>query len=226
MTNDAFARDHVARNLETYDAIADHYDGVTAAPAIRAWKEASMRRFAAYLPGTRVLVPGCGEGRDSRYLQSLDLEPLSFDLSSRMLALARGKDPHGRYTCLDLRDMNRLPAGAFDGIWASGCLYHLTKAEFIDCIAACRALLAHSGVLYVSMKEGQGERYEEPTLGPRYPGGDAARALLRGVRFYAYYQRDELLAALAGFDVLHEQRVEPAEGGFEFWLRKSDACAG
>ena len=109
--------------METYDAIADHYDGVTATPAIRAWKEDSMRRFAGYLAGTRVLVPGCGEGRDSRYLRSLDLDPLSFDLSSHMLALAQSKDPDGAYTCLDLRDMNRLPAGAFDGVLAIGCLY-------------------------------------------------------------------------------------------------------
>ena len=100
---------------------------------------------------------------------------------------------------------------------------HLTKAEFVDCIATCRALLAGDGILYVSMKEGEGERYEEPTLGHRYPGGAAARTLLKGVRFYAYYRHEELLDALAGFDLLHEQRVEPAEGGFEFWLRKSRA---
>lgn len=213
------ARDHIAQNVATYDAIADHYDSVTGAPQLRAWKEASMRRFAGYLSGTRVLVPGCGEGRDSRYLASLHLEPLSFDLSPRMLMLARSRDPHGDYVTLDLRDMGRLPAG-FDGIWASGCLYHLTKAEFVDCIATCHALLADGGVLYVSMKEGQGERFEEPTLGHRYPGGDAARMLLRGTRFYAYYRREELLDALAGFDLLHEQRVEPGEGAFEFWLRK------
>lgn len=212
-------RDHIAQNVATYDAIADHYDLVTGTPQVRAWKEASMRRFAGYLPGSRILVPGCGEGRDSRYLKSLALEPLSFDLSLRMLQLARSKDPDGAYVQLDLRDMGRLAAG-FDGIWASGCLYHLTKAEFVDCIATCHALLGDGGILYVSLKEGEGERYEEPTLGSRYPGGDAARTRLRGVRFYAYYRRDEILEAMAGFDLLHEQRFEPGEGSFEFWLRR------
>jgi hypothetical protein len=70
------------------------------------------------------------------------------------------------------------------------------------------------------MKEGQGERYEE-TLGPRYPGGAEARALLNGRRFYAYYEHDELLKALDGFALVAERRVEPAEGGFELWLRKA-----
>jgi hypothetical protein len=111
------------------------------------------------------------------------------------------------------------PGGSFDGIWASGCLYHLSKAEFVQCVATCKSLPSKAGVLYVSMKEGRGERYEE-MLGPRYPGGAEAKALLHGRRFYAYYERGELLKSLDDFTLLTEQRVEPAEGGFELWLRK------
>jgi len=44
---------------------------------------------------------------------------------------------------------------------------------------------------------------------------------LRGKRFYAYHGTDELITRLQGFELLHEQRVEPSEGGFELWLRRS-----
>jgi hypothetical protein len=46
--------------------------------------------------------------------------------------------------------------------------------------------------------------------------------LLQGRRFYAYYGHEELLAHFRGFELLLERRLLPAEGGFEFWLRKSD----
>jgi 2-polyprenyl-3-methyl-5-hydroxy-6-metoxy-1,4-benzoquinol methylase len=210
--------DHVTQNMETYNSIAEHYY-VTATPELRAWKEESMRRFAAFLPGANVIVPGCGDGRDSRFLASLGLQVTSFDLSDAMLRIAREQDPAGTYLEFDFRDMANL-RGPFDGIWASGCLYHLTKAEFAQCVTTCKSLLSKGGVLYVSMKEGERERYEE-MLGPRYPGGAEAKALLHGKRFYAYYGRDELLKALDGFDLLAERRVEPAEGGFELWLRKA-----
>jgi SAM-dependent methyltransferase len=217
-TTDDRRSDHVAESIKTYDSIAEHYH-LTATPELRAWKEASMRRFLGYLPGGSVLVPGCGDGRDSRYLASLGASVTSFDLSDSMLTIASRRHPEGSYLRLDFRDMAQL-SGPFDGIWASGCLYHLTKAEFRRCVATCRSLLASRGVFYLTMKEGSGEHYEAAP-GPNYPGGADARALLRGARFYAYYGREELLQLLYGFDLLHEQRVIPSEGGFELWLRKA-----
>ena len=181
-----------------------------------------MRKFAAYLAGKRVLVPGCGDGRDSRFLGSLGLAITSFDLSEEMLKIAMDQDPGGSYALMDLRDIDRC-AGPYDGIFASGCLYHLTKREFGQCVQSCRDLLSSAGVFYLNMKEGQGERFEDKP-GPRYPGGVEAQRRLRGRRFYAYYQRDELVAALQGFELLHEQRLLPGDGGFEFWLRKASGA--
>lgn len=177
-----------------------------------------MRRFSGYLAGKGVLVPGCGDGRDSRFLAFLGLKITSFDLSEEMLNIARAGDPRGRYTLMDLRDIDKC-SGPYDGIFASGCLYHLTKPEFAQCVESCRALLSPAGVLYFNMKEGQGERFEDKP-GPRYPGGAEARERLQGKRFYAYYQREELLLVLKDFEILHEQKLLPGDGGFEFWARK------
>jgi len=218
MQNEQNKGDHVAQTIATYNLIAPDYK-LTATPEMRAWEEESMRRFAGYLGGSRVLAPGCGDGRDSRFLVSLGLTVTSFDLSEEMLKIARSQDPNGSYVRMDLREIDRLPGG-YDGVFASGCLYHLTKAEFSEWVESCRTLLSPAGVLYLNMKEGKGERFEEKP-GPRYPGGEEARLRLQGKRFYAYYQRDELAEALRGFDILHEQKLIPADGGFEFWLRKS-----
>ena len=212
--------DHVAQTIATYNRIASDYK-LTATPEMRAWEEASMRRFGGYLLGNRVLVAGCGDGRDSRFLHSLGLTVSSFDLSEEMLKIAVAQDPDGNYSHLDLREISRC-VGPYDGIHASGCLYHLARPEFRTCIEDCRELLSPDGVFYFNMKEGSGERFEERP-GPRYPGGAEARERLQGRRFYAYYQREELLAALGGFEILYEQELLPGDGGFEFWVRRSAA---
>jgi SAM-dependent methyltransferase len=209
--------DHVTQTIATYNVIAPDYK-LTATREMRAWEEKSMRLFCSYLTGTRVLVPGCGDGRDSRFLGSLGMAITSFDLSPEMLKIATAQDPEGNYSLLDLREIRNCGA-PYDGIFASGCLYHLTKPEFAQCVESCCAMLSPGGVFYLNMKEGQGERFEDKP-GPRYPGGDEARTRLQGKRFYAYYQREELLLALQGFDILHQRKLIPGDGGFEFWLRK------
>ena len=219
----AMRDEHVKQTIATYNLIAPDYK-LTATPEMRAWEEQSMRRFSGYLAGKRVLVPGCGDGRDSRFLTSLGLAITSFDLSEQMLKIAKAQDPQdpqGHYVLLDLRDIAQC-AGPYDGIFASGCLYHLAKPEFARCVQSCRELLSAEGVLYLNMKEGQGGRFEDKP-GPRYPGGAEARERLQGKRFYAYYQREELLSVLQDFEILHQQKLLLGDGAFEFWARKAAA---
>jgi 2-polyprenyl-3-methyl-5-hydroxy-6-metoxy-1,4-benzoquinol methylase len=102
---------HVKETIATYDRIAAHYI-VTATPEMRAWEEKAMRTFKTFLPGKRVLVPGCGDGRDSQYLASLGLRVISFDLSQGMLGIAKVKDPTGMYFLLDMGQMSAL-VGSF-----------------------------------------------------------------------------------------------------------------
>jgi hypothetical protein len=57
-----------------------------------------------------------------------------------MLKVAISRDPDGIYVRRDLRDIQTFE-GSYDGIWACGCLYHLTNYEFSQCIRSCQALL-------------------------------------------------------------------------------------
>src|SRR6202166_4022933 len=87
MRDEHAAKDHVKQTIATYNLIAPDYK-LTATPEMRAWEEESMRKFAGYLAGKQVLVPGCGDGRDSRFLLSLGLAITSFDLSDSILKIA------------------------------------------------------------------------------------------------------------------------------------------
>lgn len=214
--------DHVTQTIETYNRIAADYV-LTNTPDVQRWEEESMRLFRSFLNGNRVLVPGCGDGRHSRFLKSLGLRVISFDLSDSMLALAQNHDRIGTYLKLDLRDLDLLAvpfSASFDGIWASGCLYHLKKSEFPACIRAFYNLLKPGGVFYLNMKEGDGERIEPKPLSG-YPGSEEAKEKLAGNRFYAYYDYDELMGHLSSFKLLQQQHIEVVQSGFEIWLRRN-----
>jgi SAM-dependent methyltransferase len=213
--------DHTERTIETYNQIAAAYH-VIATREHRAWLEDSMREFFGRLPGASVLVAGCGEGRDSRYLRDLGAQVLSFDLSDGMLALARSADPEGTYLQADLRDAQSI-GQRFDGIWACACLYHLTKLEFRTCLRTFQQMLRPRGILFLNLKLGVGERFIEiPRDG--YPGGDVAKEKLVGSRFYAFYTRDELSEYFEDFVVEKERRdlLKEGDGAMEFWLRKKE----
>lgn len=213
---------HTERTIETYDQIARDYH-VIATPEHRAWLEDSMREFHVRLSGDAVLVTGCGEGRDSRFLQSLGARVVSFDLSEGMLSLARSSDPAGTYRRLDLRDTRKIKE-KFDGIWACACLYHLTKPEFRDCLRALHHILNPNGLLFLNLKLGVGERFIDiPRDG--YPGGDAAKEKLGGSRFYAFYSREELSGYFLDYTVEKERRdlLKEGDGAMEFWLRKKES---
>ena len=213
--------DHTQRTIETYEQIAAAYH-IIATPEHRAWLEDSMREFFACLPGRSVLVAGCGEGRDSRYLRGLGAQVVSFDLSENMLALARAADPEGTYLRTDLRDAQSI-GQRFDGIWACACLYHLTKLEFRACLRTFQQMLRPRGILFLNLKLGAGERFIDiPHDG--YPGGDAAKEKLVGSRFYAFYARDELADYFADFVIEKERRdlLKEGDGAVEFWLRNKE----
>jgi ubiquinone/menaquinone biosynthesis C-methylase UbiE len=167
----------------TYDQIAADY----AAQAGRndALAE-SRRRFAARLSaGARVLDVGCGPAHDTAGLHELGLRAAGFDCSRGMLAQARGDLP------LVLGDMRQLPVrdGALDGLWVCASFLHIPKHDALAVLAELRRVLRPGGVLFISVKRGQGQRWIAHGSG--------------GQRFFVFYQEHELDALLtaAGFAV-------------------------
>ena len=167
----------------TYDQIATDY-------AAHAWRAdalaESRRRFAARLAaGARVLDVGCGPAHDTAGLRELGLRAIGFDRSRGMLAQARDAVP------LLLGDMRQMPvrAGALDGLWVCASFLHIPKHDAPAVLKELRRVLRPGGVLFISIKRGQGQRWIAHGSG--------------GQRFFVFYQEDELdaLLAAAGFSV-------------------------
>lgn len=126
---------------------------------------------------------------------------------------------HGWYMKHDLRNLKEL--GAFDGVWACACLYHLTKKEFKECLNDIWASLNPGGVLFCNLKIGEGEHYiDKPREG--YPGGEKAQETLGGRRFYSFYELPELEGLFQQFELLKSRKdiLKEGKGAMEFWLRK------
>lgn len=215
-------KDPVSRTVATYDQIAARY-GVTATPELRAVREEAMNEFAARLPAKEVLVPCCGDGRDSASLSARGLNVLSFDLSAGMLKVACELNPQEQFLQYDVRNTASL-GRTFDGIFACGCLYHLTKEDFIQTLQELHAALNPNGVVFLNLLAiYNGLQEEWRSLVPAgYPGGERASADLQGPRYYRYYEYDELKELLARhFAIVWERRFTVAGENFEFIIKKN-----
>lgn len=215
--------DHVEETISTYDAIADDYHNVVTtgrdSAEFKKWNTAVIERFVNLLPGKKVIVPACGPGQDSRALAELGLTVKSFDLSEGMLKVAKSLDPNGTYLRLDLRNIGSLGEG-FDGLFAQGCLYHLSRCELESFLCDAQAMLAEGGVLFCNLKLGLGESFaEKPSQ--LYPGEEDEHKRLEGRRFYSYYSLDEMHHLFRDFEIVEEWNKHiHKQGVMEFFLRK------
>ena len=135
------------------------------------------RRFAILAEGwggrlfcnASVLDVGCGSGDFCRYLEAAGLSPaqyLGIDLSSEMIARAKGQSPS-----LDFREWNILEQdiGVFDIVVASGIFTFLDgkreerMRQLISAMyTACRKALFFNSLSSWSTEQAQGEFYANP----------------------------------------------------------------
>ena len=189
----------------TYDQIAADYAACWAGKADAL--VTARQRFAARLaPGARVLDVGCGPGRDTAELRMLGLNAVGFDRSRGMVVQARQR---GELPLL-LGDMRCLPVpdGALDGLWCCAAFLHIPKRDGLAVLHEFRRALRRGGILYLSVKQGDGERWHAGEYGLQ--------------RFFAYYQPGELDALLgeAGFAIAESWTDADSLGRPEAWLNR------
>jgi SAM-dependent methyltransferase len=119
---------------------------------------ALRERFLAEIPaGGFILDAGCGSGRDSLAFLQHSYRVRAFDAAPEIARLAAEliKQPVQvqRFEELDER-------AAYDGIWACASLLHLPAAELPNALQRLWAALKPDGVLYLSLKHGDGERVD------------------------------------------------------------------
>ena len=140
-----------ASTLAFYEGHAEAYASTTMALDVAD----RIARFVRELPaGGRVLDAGCGSGRDLVALRAAGFDPVGLDLSPRLARLA---EAHSRVP-VEVGDLRSPPFDdvSFEGIWAMASLLHLERDEVTGTLRNLGRLLVPGGVLFASVKRGQG----------------------------------------------------------------------
>lgn len=137
-------------SIEYYDTNAKEYFELT--KSIDTSHE--INRFLRYVRKSGyILDAGCGSGRDSLYMINLGYQVKAIDASSELAKLA------SRYIGqkIDVMKIEDIPYfNTFDGIWANASLVHSNEEEILNALGRFSNALKKFGILYISIKHGQG----------------------------------------------------------------------
>lgn len=114
-------------------------------------------RFLKHLkPKEKILDAGCGSGRDALAFQKEGFHVLAFDASSEMVKHTKSLGVNAQIMRFD--DMAWQEE--FDGIWCSASLLHVSRQDLPQVIKKLHAATKKNGILFISFKKGDGERFE------------------------------------------------------------------
>ena len=127
------------------------------------------QRFLARLkPGAHILDAGCGSGRDAKAFADAGFRVTAFDASPE---LARRASAHCGFEVAVRRFEEVDEVSQFDGIWCCASLLHVPLAGMPATLERLWRALRPGGILYVSFKQGSGERVH---AGRRFTDADEA----------------------------------------------------
>ena len=158
------------------------------------WGEEELKEFATLVKkngGKRVLDLGCGSGVQSKMLLEEGLQVVGLDISPEMVRIAGKKVPGTRFV---VGDITKIPfrKSSFNGVYARASLLHIPKEPIPKVLKSIHKILRESGVLYLALKEGKGEREVEDKRHGR-----------KVKRFFSFFTEDEIKKLLveSGFGV-------------------------
>ena len=157
--------------------------------------------FIRHLSGKSVVDLGSGPGHHAQFFKDQGLDVLCVDIAEEMLRLCQKKGLKTRLSDFEYLD---LPRKSVNGVWAYTSLLHLEKSKVPAVKEKVVSLLKPKGLFGISLKEGEGEGFEEEK--EKYPG-------VR--RWFAYYQDKEVQDLMKKeFDVIYRDRRE--SNGFRY----------
>lgn len=166
--------------MQTYAQIADTFFEANNQPDRQ---QREIGRFLNLLPDNALILDvGSGPGYDAATFRQHNHRAIATDLSIEMMQTGR-KQFDGAYVQADMR---HLPFGqVFDALWVCASLLHLSKADARVALDEFTRLLKPSGLLYLAVKEGDGEEMTKEAYG--HPLG----------RYFCYWHSAELDTQLA-----------------------------
>lgn len=164
--------------------------------------------FVDLIKGNRILDVGCGTGRDCREFSKLGFKVDGIDISKNMLKFAKKEAPNTNLYEMNMEDL--IFNNKYNGIWVCSSLYHIKKKDIFDILLSFYNSLEKDGLLFITVKEGIGQRYN----GKNY-FGDLKK-------FYAFYEDYELIKLLTGanFDVFLMEKEHKDQTWINIYARK------
>ncbi|MBI5355633.1 MAG: class I SAM-dependent methyltransferase [Candidatus Aenigmarchaeota archaeon] len=190
--------DEISKTRETYGKIASQY-GKEHSDIEEVAKYADF--FVSSVKGN-ILDIGCGPGRDSRYFGENGLFPIGIDITPEFISMAKENSPLSEFVSMDARYL-AFPEGRFDGVWACASLLHLPREDMPMAIGEVYRVLKDDGLLFVSLKEGSGEKYV-------------------GERYFSYYSESEITGILedAGFTIVSIEAEKKKDNWISVFAKK------
>jgi ubiquinone/menaquinone biosynthesis C-methylase UbiE len=128
---------------EVFNTIALEYEAAYA--DLRARRELTEWLIEQLPAGAAVVDIGCGTGRPvAELLAAAELDVAGYDVSPRMVEIARANVPQARFEVADLRTLS-LAEGGSDAITAFFSLLQVTRAELDAALIACATWLKPGG---------------------------------------------------------------------------------
>jgi len=174
--------DAVTETIRTYDRIAPAYCAKITDQKFLAWEEDYIKELLACIivENPLILDVGCGPGHHCAIIEKHGARVVGIDLSDGMLGEAKALYPRGDFRKMDMRNL-LCDDNSFDGIWASGSIYHVTKADAKHVVQEFARVLKTGGAVAVNFKLGTGEGLED---NPKSFGGSP--------RYFAYYSEQDI----------------------------------
>lgn len=168
-------QEDVKKAIDTYNKYAKVYADRHADKIL----QFQLNEFLSSLPGKKILDVGCGPGRDTQYFKDDGFDVLGIDVSDGLLAEAKSRCPSCNFQKMDMLELS-LPENSFDGVWMMASLSDVPKKDVIRVLENLNRVLRSSGVIYIAVKEGDGEKLIEKKQYENSP------------RFYSFYRKQEL----------------------------------
>jgi len=164
-----------------------------------------FQRFIGLLKGKKILDLGCGSGDHAVYFSKQGFDVTCIDLSKEMIELCKEKGLNA--SIMDIEDL-KFEDNFFDGIWATTSLLHILKSKIPNIVKKLTLLLKNNGILYICLKEGEGEKIKEEGKGLK--------------RFFAFWKKEELLKIFKrSFELIEFKKVKLGHTVFlQFFFRK------
>lgn len=194
------------RTRATYDRIAEAF---LARTRDRTAIVHALEPFVHEVPPRGLVLDlGCGPGCDVALLRGRGLRVVGADLSEGMLRIGRREFP-GLFVAADMRSLP-FASSAFDAVWANASLLHLARALVPGTLRELHRALRPGGVLFVSLKRGDGEGWDERAYGPDAP------------RWFTYWAAEEFegLLADAGLEVVRFWSTSSPPAEWIEWLAR------